>query len=133
MKWANAREICLMTLFTLLCIACFPINPLVLTGILEPDFYLPLFIVGVGSLGYRHGAGYGTNYPVSAPWWCPQWKIICPYHSNGGYGYLRRCQAPAIQWRHLRNIRYHIVMVSALVVRSIGLYRCHTHIPEYQG
>ena len=35
-----------MTVLTILCIACFPINPLVLTGVLEPNFYLPLFVVG---------------------------------------------------------------------------------------
>ena len=31
---------------TILCILCFPANPLVLTGALETDFYLALFIVG---------------------------------------------------------------------------------------
>ena len=46
MRVINAKEICWMTALTILCIACFPINPLVLTGLLEPDFYLPLFIVG---------------------------------------------------------------------------------------
>lgn len=30
----------------MLCIACFPINPLVLTGLLETSFYWPLFIIG---------------------------------------------------------------------------------------
>jgi len=35
-----------MTVLTILCIACFPVNPLVLAGLLKPDFYLPLFIVG---------------------------------------------------------------------------------------
>ena len=35
-----------MMALTILCIACFPINPLVLTGLLEPEFYLPSFIVG---------------------------------------------------------------------------------------
>jgi protein-S-isoprenylcysteine O-methyltransferase Ste14 len=35
-----------MTVLTLLCIVCFPINPLVLTGLLEPGYYLPLFILG---------------------------------------------------------------------------------------
>jgi protein-S-isoprenylcysteine O-methyltransferase Ste14 len=29
-----------------LCIACFPVNPLVLPGLLEPGFYLPAFILG---------------------------------------------------------------------------------------
>ncbi|MFC1870077.1 methyltransferase family protein [Chloroflexota bacterium] len=36
-----------MLVLTILCIACFPINPLVLTGMLKPDFYLPLFIIGL--------------------------------------------------------------------------------------
>ena len=31
---------------TLLCIACFPANPLVLTGVIEARTYMPLFIVG---------------------------------------------------------------------------------------
>ena len=35
-----------MTILTILCIACFPINPLVLTGLLETGFYRPLFILG---------------------------------------------------------------------------------------
>ena len=35
-----------MTVLTLLCIACFPANPLVLSGVLETAHYLPLFIIG---------------------------------------------------------------------------------------
>jgi len=46
MRGTNVKEICWMTVLTILCIACFPINPLVLTGLLEPSFYLLLFIVG---------------------------------------------------------------------------------------
>ena len=46
MKWANAKEICLMTLLTILCIACFPANPLILTGVIETSFYPALFITG---------------------------------------------------------------------------------------
>jgi protein-S-isoprenylcysteine O-methyltransferase Ste14 len=46
MSVIKAKKICWMTALTILCIACFPINPLVLTGLLKPDFYLPLFIVG---------------------------------------------------------------------------------------
>ena len=33
-------------LMTVLCIVCFPANPLVLTGIIEVESYLPLFIIG---------------------------------------------------------------------------------------
>ena len=40
------KEICWMTILTILCIACFPINPLVLTGLLEAGFYWPLFTLG---------------------------------------------------------------------------------------
>jgi len=46
MRGTNVKEICWMTVLTILCIACFPINPLVLTRLVEPGFYLPLFIVG---------------------------------------------------------------------------------------
>ena len=46
MRRANVKEICWMTILTILCIACFPINPLVLTGLLEPAYYLPSFILG---------------------------------------------------------------------------------------
>ena len=46
MKWADVKEICWMTALTILCIACFPINPLVLTDVVEPGFYLPSFILG---------------------------------------------------------------------------------------
>jgi protein-S-isoprenylcysteine O-methyltransferase Ste14 len=42
----KVKEILWMTALTILCIACFPVNPLVLTGLLEPGFYLPLFILG---------------------------------------------------------------------------------------
>ena len=35
-----------MAVLTILCIACFPINPLVLTGLLKPSYYLPSFILG---------------------------------------------------------------------------------------
>ena len=35
-----------MTVLTILCVTCFPVNPLVLTGLLEPRFYLPLFVLG---------------------------------------------------------------------------------------
>lgn len=45
-RWANVKEICWMTVLTILCIACFPINPLVLTGLIEPGFLLPAFIAG---------------------------------------------------------------------------------------
>ena len=33
-------------LMTILCIVCFPANPLVLTGVIEVKSYLPLFIIG---------------------------------------------------------------------------------------
>jgi len=42
----KTKDIIWSTILTLLCIACFPLNPLVLTGVLEPGFYLPLFILG---------------------------------------------------------------------------------------
>ncbi|MFC2033831.1 methyltransferase family protein [Chloroflexota bacterium] len=42
-NWTN---IVLNTLITILGIVCFPANPLVLTGILEVEFHLPLFIIG---------------------------------------------------------------------------------------
>jgi len=41
----RTREICAVTVLSLLFITCFPANPLVLTGVLEPGFYLPLFII----------------------------------------------------------------------------------------
>ncbi|MFC1901822.1 methyltransferase family protein [Chloroflexota bacterium] len=40
------QEICLMIVLTILCIACFPVNPLVLTGVIKTNFYLASFIVG---------------------------------------------------------------------------------------
>jgi protein-S-isoprenylcysteine O-methyltransferase Ste14 len=42
----NIKEVFWMTLLTLLCIACFPVNPLVLSGLVDADFYLPSFILG---------------------------------------------------------------------------------------
>jgi protein-S-isoprenylcysteine O-methyltransferase Ste14 len=42
-KWGNVLW---SMLITILGIVCFPANPLVLTGILEVESYLPLFIIG---------------------------------------------------------------------------------------
>jgi protein-S-isoprenylcysteine O-methyltransferase Ste14 len=42
----NTKEIVWMTALAILCLACFPVNPLVLTGLIEPHFSLPLFILG---------------------------------------------------------------------------------------
>ena len=33
-------------MLTILCLVCFPVNPLVLTGLLETVFWLPLFVLG---------------------------------------------------------------------------------------
>ena len=46
MRQIGMKGIFWMTVLTILCLACFPANPLVLTGVLKPGFYLPLFIVG---------------------------------------------------------------------------------------
>ena len=46
MKWANKKELFWMTLLTILCIACFPVNPLVLTGLIETELYTPSYIAG---------------------------------------------------------------------------------------
>lgn len=40
------RSILWVILLTILAIACFPANPLVLTGVIEVETYLPLFIIG---------------------------------------------------------------------------------------
>jgi protein-S-isoprenylcysteine O-methyltransferase Ste14 len=42
----NLKEIFLISILTILCIACFPVNPLVITGLLEPRFYLSSFVAG---------------------------------------------------------------------------------------
>ena len=42
----NIKEIVWNVVLTVLCIACFPANPLVLTGLIDTAFYLPLFIIG---------------------------------------------------------------------------------------
>ena len=46
MRRVNVKETCWIAVLTILCIACFPLNPLVLTGLLEPGYYLPSFILG---------------------------------------------------------------------------------------
>ncbi len=46
MRRVNVKEICWMVVLTILCIICFPINPLVLTGVIEPRYYLASFILG---------------------------------------------------------------------------------------
>jgi len=40
------KDILWTTLLTILAVACFPINPLVLTGFIKVESYLPLFIIG---------------------------------------------------------------------------------------
>ena len=42
-KWQNSFWVALLTV---LCIVCFPVNPLVLTGVIEVESYLALFIIG---------------------------------------------------------------------------------------
>jgi len=44
-KWTK-KNIFWSTLMTILAVACFPVNPLVLTGVLETGSYPALFIVG---------------------------------------------------------------------------------------
>jgi protein-S-isoprenylcysteine O-methyltransferase Ste14 len=46
MEWTKTKETIVMVILTMLCIACFPANPLVLSGILDTLFYLPSFIIG---------------------------------------------------------------------------------------
>jgi protein-S-isoprenylcysteine O-methyltransferase Ste14 len=42
----SIKEICWNVVLTALCIACFPANPIVLTGLVDTEFYLPLFVIG---------------------------------------------------------------------------------------
>jgi protein-S-isoprenylcysteine O-methyltransferase Ste14 len=42
----NIKEIAWNVILTILCIACFPVNPLVLSGLIDPGYYLPLFVLG---------------------------------------------------------------------------------------
>lgn len=46
MKWASKIETIWVTILTILCIVCFPVNPLVLTGVLEVESYQALFVLG---------------------------------------------------------------------------------------
>lgn len=46
MKRTNTKEILSVTALTILYIACFPANPLVLAGVIETDFYIASFIAG---------------------------------------------------------------------------------------
>ena len=46
MRKMEKKEKCWMVLLTMLCILCFPANPLVLAGLIEPAFNLILFILG---------------------------------------------------------------------------------------
>ncbi len=46
MKKSNWKDTIWTTLLTILCIICFPANPLVLTGVLKVESYLRLFIMG---------------------------------------------------------------------------------------
>ena len=46
MTRANTEEICWMVVLTILCVVCFPIDPLVLTGVLDPRSCLASSILG---------------------------------------------------------------------------------------
>ena len=47
MKWLNnKKDLFFTTVFTILGVVCFPANPLVLTGVIEVESYLPLNIIG---------------------------------------------------------------------------------------
>ena len=46
MRKIDLKEFIWMTILTILCIVCFPVNPLVLLGWIEPAFYLPAYIAG---------------------------------------------------------------------------------------
>jgi len=45
----SKKETFWMVILTILCIACFPVNPIVLTGLLEVRSYLPLTVLGAVS------------------------------------------------------------------------------------
>jgi protein-S-isoprenylcysteine O-methyltransferase Ste14 len=42
----NIKELSWMIVLTILCIACFPLNPLTLTGLVNPGFYFTSFVLG---------------------------------------------------------------------------------------
>ncbi len=46
MRNMDSKEFVWMMILTILCIVCFPVNPLVLLGWIDPAFYLPAFIMG---------------------------------------------------------------------------------------
>lgn len=46
MMFTSKRDALWVTILTILCIVCLPANPLVLTGVLEVDSYMALFIIG---------------------------------------------------------------------------------------
>ena len=46
MRKMDAKEYFWMTILTILCIICFPANPLVMLGWIDPAFYLPATILG---------------------------------------------------------------------------------------
>ena len=48
-KWSN---ILWVTVLTILGVVCFPLNPLVLTGVLEVETYTPLTVIGFISWGF---------------------------------------------------------------------------------
>ena len=46
MRGINIKGLSWMIVLTILCIACFPLNPLTLTGLVNPGFYFPSFVLG---------------------------------------------------------------------------------------
>jgi protein-S-isoprenylcysteine O-methyltransferase Ste14 len=42
----NIKGLSWMIVLTILCIACFPLNPLTLTGLVNPGFYFTSFVLG---------------------------------------------------------------------------------------
>ena len=46
MRGINIKGLSWMIVLTILCIACFPLNPLTLTGLVNPGFYFTSFVLG---------------------------------------------------------------------------------------
>ena len=115
-KWQN---ILWSTLLTILGIACFPANPLVLTGLIEAKSYLVLFIIGwvVWAFGM---------VLVMAP--------IIMFPRRGGvakgksYVHTRQLVDTTIHRWSLCDLPHYVFMVSSLAIRCAWSHRHRSYL-----
>jgi protein-S-isoprenylcysteine O-methyltransferase Ste14 len=109
-----------MGVLTILCIACFPVNPLVLVGLLKPGYYLPSYVLGwiVWAVGMilvmapivmfprRGGVPKGKSFVHTT-------RLV----DTGIYGVVRH---PPIFGGNSGSIRCYVAVIPSLAICCLG-------------